>query len=234
MPMHDSTVVALQARLEGLEAQVTELRRSRRSAARRWLAVGLVTATAASAQLVTFVADQPAQAAQVNQNFTFLQQTIATLRSQVEAKIGSVGSTSVTASAVSATSLTMNNQRITNVLGPAAGAAGDTDVVTKAHLKTVLANQVIFVVGPNCPAGFVAYAAAEDRVPRGKSNGDESLEGVDSVSWSRGLGNIAAVNGGSGGPFLDSLTIASDSNGGSFNVRPRAVRLKPCRFDPTY
>ncbi len=235
-PMNETNHAHLQAQIDELRAQLNRGARLRRTFVALLGAGALLVSGLATAQLVTFAPDQPALASAVNSNFTFLNTAItnsntaiANLRTLIETKIGSL-----TVGTLTVSGLTLGGNRISNVGTPATGNAGNADVVTKAHLKAVLDDMVVFVVGNTCPTGFVPYPLAEDRVLRGSANGDESTEGVNSVGVSYSLGNIAALNGGGGGPFLTGLGIGGAGNGGAFNVRPSAVRLKPCKFDPNY
>jgi hypothetical protein len=82
--MTDPTVNRLVAEVEALRTRVLELEQQRRRRHRFLIAALVVGATAAWGQLVTFNADQPAQASQVNGNFT-------QLRSWIEAKVGPLG-----------------------------------------------------------------------------------------------------------------------------------------------
>lgn len=202
----------------------------------RWLfvacAVGLVS-TIASAQLLTFQPDTPARAADVNNNFTVLNNRItseiAALRTQLEAKVGAVSVPNI----VAVGGLSANNLRITNAAAPTPGVTGNNDVVTKAHLKALFANQVIYVTGSQCPLGFTPYLAAEGRFVRGDSSGDQATGGTDSqgVSFSTG-GVVAALQ--SGSSFVTGLNVGGQGNGGSFSIVPGHVRLKPCIFNATY
>lgn len=83
-------VAQLRAEVAALRAKVEAPRR------RRWLplmlAVGLFS-TLASAQLVTFTADQPAIADQVNANFN-------QLKTWLEQKVGTVGSSTITTNSI--------------------------------------------------------------------------------------------------------------------------------------
>ena len=91
--------------LEALRTEVRELRAQvdapRRRRTRLFVAAALLTASVAFAQLVTFSADQPAIASEVNGNFT-------QLRTWLETKVGSVSQAFITTPSV--------------VLSPAAGS----------------------------------------------------------------------------------------------------------------
>lgn len=230
----NADIESLRRDLRRLEQELAEVKKTRRQ---RWLVVAaaaVLTSTIASAQLVTFTADSPARAIDVNSNFTFLNNRITTeinqLRTQLETKAGSVSQSGITA----ANGLSMNNQRITNAGGPSAGNTGNNDVVTKQHLKTIFANMVVYVTGSSCPAGFSAYTAAEGRFIRGDGNGDQGTGGSDSVGVNYGVANIAAAPGGSGGPFLWWMSVGGQGNGGYFSIVPGHVRLKPCIFNANY
>jgi len=83
--------------LQALRDEVASLRsrveRPRRIAAWLFLPVVVLTSTLASGQLVTFVQDTPARAAEVNANFTQLQ-------TWLEQKVGAVGNSTVTTPSV--------------------------------------------------------------------------------------------------------------------------------------
>lgn len=233
--MNENTdIESLRRDLRRLEQELADVKKTRRQ---RWLlaaAAVVLTSTIASAQLVTFTADSPARALDVNNNFTFLNTRITNeinqLRTQLETKTGSVSLNYVNA----VNGLSMNNLRITNAGVPAAGNGGNNDVVTKGHLKAIFANTVVYVTGANCPAGFSAYAAAEGRFIRGDGSGDQGVGGTDSVGVNYGVANIAAAPGGSGGPFLWWMTVGGQGNGGAFSIVPGHVRLKPCIFNGNY
>lgn len=222
--MHDQRdeLEALKHRLATLERQ------QRRSRWVRWSLFGLLLSTAAFAQLIPFSADTPARASEVNQNFTQLQ-------TWLETKVGAVSSPGINAS----------GRVITNVAQPSA----DTDVVTKAHLKAVLGNAIIFVTGTTCPTGFTPYTAAEGRFVLGNTNGAATTGGTANLRlWSRqqqsggaGYGKTLAV-----GISTDTATTVwtTDENDvqpgyvdratGNIDIRPPWVTLKPCRFNPAY
>lgn len=83
-------LAALRDEVSALKARVEAPRRSR-----RWLVAVVVVlcSTLASAQLVTFQADAPALASEVNGNFN-------QLKTWLEQKVGAVGSSSITTSSV--------------------------------------------------------------------------------------------------------------------------------------
>jgi hypothetical protein len=222
--MHDhrDELEALKTRLATLE------RRQNRSRKSRWALFGLLLSSVAFAQLIPFSADTPALASQVNQNFTQLQ-------TWLETKVGSVSSAGINAS----------GRVISNVAQPSL----DSDVVTKAHLKAVLGNAIIFVEGTSCPTGFTPYPAAEGRFVLGNTNGAGTTGGTANVRlWSRqqqsGGGGFAktlavALSTDSAGPFW--TTDQSDIQGGyvdratgNIDIRPPFLTLKPCRFNPAY
>lgn len=222
--MHDQ-----QHELEALKHRLATLeRRQRRSSWSRWAFFGLLLSTVAFAQLIPFSANTPALASQVNQNFTQLQ-------TWLETKVGAVSSPGINAS----------GRVISNVAQPAA----DTDVVTKAHLKAVLGNAIIFVAGTACPTGFSPYTAAEGRFVLGSTNGDASTGGTANVRlWSR-----QQQSGSSGFAKTLAVGLSTDTVGpvwttnendiqsgyvdratGNIDIRPPWVTLKPCRFNPAY
>lgn len=222
--MHDQRdeLEALKLRLATLE------RRQSRSRWTRWAFFGLLVSSAAFAQLITFSADMPAKASEVNSNFTLLQ-------TWLETKVGAVSSPGINAS----------NRVITNVAQPSA----DSDVVTKAHLKAVLGNAIIFVTGTTCPTGFVPYTAAEGRFVLGNSNGAATTGGTANIRlWSR-----QQQSGSSGFAKTLAVGISTDTAGtawttdendvqsgyvdratGNIDIRPPWVTLKPCRFNAAY
>ncbi|MBL8940499.1 MAG: hypothetical protein JNM69_38495 [Archangium sp.] len=210
--------------------------RRRVEAPRRWwllLAALVLISSLAWAQLIPFTADTPARASEVNSNF---QQ----LKTWLEQKVGTAGT-----AAISATGLNLNNNRITNVAAPVA----DTDVVTKAHLKALFANHVIWVTGGTCPTGFVPYPTAEGRYPLGEAAGSQGVGGVSSIfvatqqQQSAGSGyaktGVVALGNNIGG-FVAAGDI-NDVQGGwtyrqstNLDIRPVYVLLKPCIFNPAY
>ncbi len=222
--MHDQRdeVEALKHRLATLE------RRQRRSSRSGWAIVGLLLSSVAFAQLIPFSADTPARASEVNQNFTQLQ-------TWLETKVGAVSSAGINAS----------GRVISNVAQPSA----DTDVVTKAHLKAVLGNAIIFVEGTTCPTGFTPYTAAEGRFVLGNSSGAASTGGTANLRlWSR-----QQQSGGSGFAKTLAVGLSTDTAGiawttnesdiqsgyvdratGNIDIRPPFLTLKPCRFNPAY
>ncbi len=222
--MHDQ-----RAELEALKHRLATLeRRQNRSRWSRWALFGLLLSTAAFAQLIPFSADTPARASEVNQNFTQLQ-------TWLETKVGAVTSPGINAS----------GRVITNVAQPSA----DTDVVTKAHLKAVLGNAIIFVAGSTCPTGFSPYTAAEGRFVLGNTNGAATTGGTANLRlWSR-----QQQSGGSGYGKTLAVGLSTDTVGpvwttdendvqpgyvdratGNIDIRPPWVTLKPCRFNPAY
>ena len=222
--MHDQ-----RAELDALKHRLATLeRQQRRSRWVRWSLFGLLLSTAAFAQLIPFSADTPARASEVNQSFTQLQ-------TWLETKVGAVSSPGINAS----------GRVITNVAQPAA----DTDVVTKAHLKAVLGNAIIFVTGTTCPTGFTPYTAAEGRFVLGNTNGAATTGGTTNLRlWSRqqqsgggGFAKTLAV-----GISTDTATTVwtTDENDiqpgyvdratGNIDIRPPWVTLKPCRFNAAY
>lgn len=222
--MHDQRdeLEALKHRLATLE------RRQNRSRWARWALFALLLSSAAFAQLIPFSADTPARASEVNSNFTQLQ-------TWLETKVGAVSSPNINAS----------GRVISNVAQPSA----DTDVVTKAHLKAVLGNAVIFVVGNTCPTGFSPYTQAENRFVLGNSNGPATTGGTTNLRlWSRqqqagggGFAKTLAV-----GLSTDTAGVAwttdendiqsgyVDRGSSNIDIRPPWVTLKPCRFNPAY
>ncbi|MCA2980335.1 MAG: hypothetical protein INH41_07670 [Myxococcaceae bacterium] len=226
-------VEALRHELRQLQRQVALLQQRRR---RRWFIAACVLAlssTIASAQLVTFNPDTPALASQVNANFTHLDTRItnelAALRAQLEAKVGSVSTPGI----VAVSGLSANNQRITNAAGPIAGVGGNNDVVTKAHLKALFANQVIYVSGAQCPLGFSPFTAGENRFIRGEASGDGSFGGADAVGVGFSTGGVAAILNGNPN-FVTGLSVGGQGNGGAFSIVPGHIRLKPCVFNANY
>lgn len=222
--MHDQRdeLEALKLRLATLE------RRQSRSRWTRWALFGLLSSGVAFAQLIPFSADTPARASEVNQNFTQLQ-------TWLETKVGAVSSPGINAS----------NRVITNVAQPSA----DSDVVTKAHLKAVLGNAIIFVTGTTCPTGFVPYTTAEGRFVLGNANGAATTGGITNLRlWSRqqqaGGGGFAktlavGLSTDTGGPVwtTDENDVQSgyvDRATGNIDIRPPWVTLKPCRFNAAY
>lgn len=226
---------ALRSELELLRGRVERRARSRWALLAVALAVGL--STAAWAQLVTFNADSPALASDVNANFT-------QLKTWLETKVGPVASGGITASAAA----NMGGFRITNAAQPTA----DGDVVTKAHLKALFAGMVIWVAAANCPTGFVRYAQAEGRYPLGDFNGSQGQGGVTTLQvWS-----MQQQAGGSGYHKTGAVGIRTDGNGvswttdinnagqiygpwtatasASIDIRPVWVQLKPCVFNGSY
>lgn len=218
-----------------LREEVRALRR-RVDGPRRWLtltAALVLVSTFARAQLISFSADTPALASAVNANF---QQ----LKTWLEQKVGTAGTASITA-----TGLAMSGNRITGVAPPTA----DTDVVTKAHLKALFANHVIWVRGGTCPTGFVPYTAAEGRYPLGDGAGSEATGGVSSIF----VATQQQQSGGSGyaktgvvalGNNIGGFVAAGDINdvqggwtyrqSGNLDIRPVYVQLKPCIFNAAY
>lgn len=87
--------------VDGLKT-AAEPRVPRFGKARLLAAAVVVVATGAFAQLVTFAADTPAQASQVNANFT-------QLRTWLEQKVGTVGNGNVTTGALTSTSVSTGN-----------------------------------------------------------------------------------------------------------------------------
>ena len=136
-------------------------------------------------------------------------------------------------------------QPITHVAQPTA----DADVVTKAHLKAMFNNTVIYVRGATCPTGFVPYATAEGRFPRGQSAGNQSTGGISQVrvitqiqqSGSSGYAKTGPVgiqaNGG-GEVWASGTNDVQGSwsrrNSGWLDITPPYVNLKPCVFNPSY
>jgi hypothetical protein len=94
----------LREHVMGLEAELHELRQSQRTRTRwRWLVLAaLVIGTGAFAQLTVFSANSPAIASDVNGNFN-------QLKTWLEEKVGAVGTATVTAGSVNATSLAVVN-----------------------------------------------------------------------------------------------------------------------------
>lgn len=223
-----------------LREEVRALRR-RVDGRRRWwslLAALVMVSSLAWAQLVTFTPDTPARASEVNANF--LQ-----LKSWLEQKVGATGTAAITATTISATGLSMGNNRITGVAAPVA----DTDVVTKAHLKALFANHVIWVTGGTCPTGFLPYATAEGRYPLGEAAGSQGVGGVSSIfvatqqQQASGSGyaktGVVALGNNIGG-FVAAGDINDIQSGWTYrqstnlDIRPVYVLLKPCIFNPAY
>lgn len=90
-PSLEEKLAALQARLDVLEAARPV--RSRRGWAKLIIAGSVVIAATASAQLVTFLPNEPASAAAVNGNFT-------QLKTWLESKVGLVANAGVTTASV--------------------------------------------------------------------------------------------------------------------------------------
>ena len=110
------SVEALVAEVKALRERVQQLE-ARRKVRARWVVAGvLLVAGAASAQLVTFQADSPAVASDVNANFTLLRQWL-------EAKVGTV---TVPAGAPGSQPITANNAQLTatTLLGDTRVSAG--------------------------------------------------------------------------------------------------------------
>lgn len=84
-----SEVAALRRQVEALNQRVVELEGRRRTRARWLIAAVALVATGAFAQLTVFQPDTPAQASQVNGNFSQLQ-------TWLEQKVGTAGSAAVT------------------------------------------------------------------------------------------------------------------------------------------
>lgn len=218
-----------------LREEVRALRR-RVDGPRRWLGIGaalVLISSFAWAQLIPFTADTPARATEVNSNF---QQ----LKTWLEQKVGTAGT-----AAISATGLSLNNNRITNVAAPVA----DSDVVTKAHLKALFGGMVIWVAGPTCPTGFTPYATAEGRYPLGEAAGSQAVGGVSSIfvatqqQQAAGSGfaktGVVALGNNIGG-FVAAGDITDVQSGWTYrqsanlDIRPVYVLLKPCLFNAAY
>lgn len=223
-----------------LREEVRALRR-RVDGPRRWwpVLVALVLVSSfAWAQLIPFTADTPARASEVNANF--LQ-----LKTWIEQKVGATGTAAITATTITATGLAMGNNRITGVAPPVA----DSDVVTKAHLKALFANHVIWVTGSTCPTGFIPYPTGEGRYPLGEAAGSQSTGGVSSLfvatqqQQAGGSGfaktGVVALGNDIGG-FVAAGDITDVQGGWTYrqsanlDIRPVFVRLKPCLFNAGY
>lgn len=232
---------SVEQQLAALRREVTALQQqSVRRVRRRWFGVALLTVVVSSlawAQLVTFNADTPALASEVNGNFT-------QLKTWLETKVGVATAGGITASAPA----NMNGNRITNTAQPSA----NDDVVTKAHLKALFAGMVIWVTGPSCPTGFVRYGAGEGRYPLGDNAGSQGQGGAttlqlftmqqqasgvgyhktgavgirtdgNGVSWSTDVNNGGQIY----GPWTQNATASID-------IRPVWIQLKPCIFNSAY
>jgi hypothetical protein len=108
---------------------------------RRWrgfafAALFVLLPGAAVAQLVTFQADQPAQASQVNGNF-------AQLRAWIEMKTGTVADAGIQASTVSASTISATAVNATSVNASASVSATTLNVTTNATVSGVLTATVV-------------------------------------------------------------------------------------------